>query len=125
MTKKKENQEQVSARHGSNNRDSRVEITFTDEEWVRFNRLFEKSGEKSRATYARKRLLRGRALKANVTPDDRRAVTRLSEIAGSLDELLEGLKTRELPDDYIQKLDQLFANFDKFVLGYCAKLDNK
>ena len=60
-----------------------------------------------------------------MTPDDRRAVSRLSEIAEKLDELLEGMKSKELPEDSIQKIDQLFADFDRYILNYCAKLDNK
>lgn len=125
MAVENEIQARVSTRHGSKMRGHRLEVTFTDEEWESFIRLVKKSGEKNAQAYARKRLSTGRAVRSKVTPDDRRAVSRLSEIAEKLDELLEGMKSNKLPEDYIQKLDQLFADFDRYIFNYCAKLDNK
>lgn len=79
-------------RRGSKKRPHRVEVTFTDKEWIIFQSIAKKAGEIKLATFARKLVLSGSVIE-KLTPGDRKDIAKLNALGRNLHSLLRIVQT--------------------------------
>ncbi len=80
-------------RRGSKKRPHRVEVSFTDKEWVIFQSIAKKAGEIKLATFARKLILSGSVVE-KITPEDRKDIAKLNALGRNVNSLLRIVQTQ-------------------------------